>query len=202
MPGSPTGKMPVLSRLRLCHYANEWVPTQSEAPGKIFRPADADSRIGHDFHLVFRPNPKAVPRVSAKVDLMMTFRDVERLRQLAGTGTEPPNVFNSAPLPHQSQTALRLDRANENEAIARAAFDEDVEHPVHAVIEINVGRACFVAFDKGARARPRECMTGFVPFHQIGFHFDHNAPAFLPHQLSADQFARANQRVSFEEGIR
>ena len=127
--------------------------------------------------------------IRTKIDLVMTLRDSECLGQLPGAGTKPPNVFQTAPLSHDGQAAPRLDRTNQNESIPRAALDQDIQHPVHAVVEIDVGRARFVALDEGARARALEGVRRFVAFDQIGFRLNDEAGAFSPNELGADQFS-------------
>lgn len=137
--------------------------------------------------------------IGAQVDLVMPLRDRERLGQLARPGAEPPDVFHLSSLTHDLESPPRFDRADQDETIARPAFNEHVQHPVHAVIEIDVGRARLVALDEGARARPIERVTSLVPLHQIRLGLDHNARAFSPDEPAANQIFRALQRIDLEK---
>jgi hypothetical protein len=131
-------------------------------------------------------------RIRAEVDLMMTSRDVERLRQFAGTGAKAPNVFDTAPFSHQAKSSSRLDCADENESVAWPAFHEYVQHPVHAIVEINVGRARFIAPNELSRARAPESVTRFVAFDQIGLRLNDNADTLFPDQLRPDERSSAD----------
>ncbi len=139
--------------------------------------------------------------IGTKIDLVMTLCDIERLGQFPGAGAKAPNIFDAAALSHDRKTAPRLDRPNENQPITRAAFDQNVQHPVHAVVEIDVGRARFIALDEGARARALEGVTRFVAFDQIGFRLNDKAGAFPPNELGADQVCGAMERINLEENI-
>ena len=140
-------------------------------------------------------------RIGAKIDLMMTPRNGERLRQFPWTGAEPPNIFDFSSQSHARKTAPRLDRPNENQSIPRPAFGEHIQHPVHAVVEIDVGRARLVSLDKRARARTLESVTGLVALDQVRFRLDHNTRAFSPNELRADQVLGALQRIALKESI-
>ena len=92
------------------------------------------------------------------------------------------HIFDSATLPHEGESALRLERADEDEAVARAAFDEDVEHPMDAVVEIDVAGGGLVALDESARARSAEGVGGFVAFDQVSFRFNDESARIFPRQ--------------------
>ena len=140
-------------------------------------------------------------RIGTKIDFMMTLRNGERLRQFPRPGTKLPHVLHFAPLSHDAKTALRLNRPNENEPIPRPAFDEDIQHPVHAVVEIDVGRAWFVPLDEGARARTLESMTSFVALDQIRFRLNDKTRASFPNELGADQIFRALERINLKKTL-
>jgi len=140
-----------------------------------------------------------MPRIGADAHLVMALCDVERLREFSRAGTKPPNVIHSASGLHQNEAAPRFERANQNEAAALAALHQQVQHPVDAVIHIDVNGAGFVLFDKRARARPGKSMARFVIQSEIRLHLHHGAGTFSPHQLGPDEFARADQRVTLKE---
>lgn len=139
--------------------------------------------------------------LGGKIDFVMTPGDIKRLRQFSRTGTEPPNVIDATSLPHQRDSTPRLDCADENEAVTRTAFDEDVEHPMHAVIEIDVGGAGFIALDKFARARAFEGVRGFVLLGEICFRLDDDSAAFFPDKFRADEIFSTGQWVGPEKAV-
>ena len=187
--------------LPLHRHADERAVAQSKPPRKFLRPADSDTRIGYNLNRVVRPGAEAMLRVYAKIHLMVTFRDIERLGQFPRTGAKPPNVFDSSPFAHEREPAPRLDRTDKNEPIARAALDEHIQHPVHAVVEIDVGGARLVPRHERARARPAESVTSFVAFHKIRLGLDNQPCAFSPNKLSADQVAGAVEWITLEKRI-
>lgn len=180
-------------------HANELAPPQTEAPRKIFRPADTDAGISHNLDVLVDPTMKAVPGITAKIGLMMSLCNIERLRQLPRPGTESTHFFNSASLTHQRNPTARLDRANQNDAVTRASFDEDVEHPMDAVVEIDISGTGFVSANKFTRARSAEGVTRFVAFHQISLGLNDDAGAPSPDQLRADQLRGTGQGINFKE---
>src|SRR5437016_5706749 len=111
--------------------------------------------------------PARVKRQGKSCERLMPMRgsattsasDIERLGELARTGTEAANIVQTAPRFHQRQTTPRFERANQYKPAAFAAFDQEIQHPVDAVIKIDVDRAGFVALDERSRARAREGMT-------------------------------------------
>ena len=66
--------------------------------GKSFARLIPIRAVGHDLNLVVRPRLKAMCRIGAKIDLVMSFRDSERLGQFPGAGTKPAHIFDAAPL--------------------------------------------------------------------------------------------------------
>jgi len=182
-------------------HADEFAVAETETPGEFPRPADPDARIGHDLNLVVRPAMEAVPRIAAEIDLVMTLRNSECLGQLPGAGTETSSVFQTAPLAHDGKATPRLDRTNQNESIPWATLDQDIQHPVHAVVQIDVGRARFVALDEGARARALEGVRRLVAFDQVGFGLNDKAGALPPNELGADQVCGAKEWINLEENI-
>ena len=182
--------------------ADKLASGQSEAPGKILRPADPDARIGDDTNVSVYPRQKIMPRAGTNALLVMTVRNVERLREFSRTGTEPANIVQATPLLHERHAPPRFERTNQDQAAAFAAFNQEIQHPMNAVIEINVDRAGIIAFDEGACARAREGVAGFVVQRQIRFRLDDDAGAFFPDQLGTDEVARAIKRVALEKRTR
>jgi len=128
--------------------------------------------------------------------------DVERLRQFSRAGTKPADVLHSAAGLHQEETAPWFEGANQNETAAFCAFHQQIQHPMDAIIHININGAGAVSLHEGACARPGKGMAGFVIQSEIRFHFDHDPGTFSPHQFRADELARANQRVALKKSAR
>ena len=113
---------------------------------------DTDAPIGDNGNLGVTTATKTMRGIGAKIYFVMTLCDIERLGQFPGAGTKASNVFDAAAPSHDRKTTPRLDRTNENEPITRTALYQNVQHPVDAVVEIDVGRARLVALDE-ARVR-------------------------------------------------
>src|SRR6266516_2722737 len=129
---------------------------------------------------------------------MISARDSECLCDFARAGAKLTEIVNATASLHQFNPSSRLECANQNKAV-RVAFHQHVQHPVNAVVEIDVRRACFVALDEAARARARKGVRGFIIDCRIRFHLDDDPGAFAPNQFSADEFARTRQRIALEE---
>ena len=74
---------------------------------------------------------------------------------LPGPGAKPMDVLDPAARSHEAEAPPRLERANQDQPAPGPAFHEHIEHPVHAVIHVNVDRAR----PRFAR-RTRECSAG------------------------------------------
>ena len=137
-------------------------------------------------------------RIGAQVDFMISAGDRERLGDFARTGAKLAEIVNATASLHQFDSSPRLERTNQNKAVG-VALHQNVQHPMNAVVEIHVRRACLVVLDKAARARARKSVRSFVVDCRIRFHFNDDARAFGPNQLSADKFARTRERIALEK---
>ena len=129
---------------------------------------------------------------------MVPIGDAERLREFPRSRAELVEIVNAAASLHQLGTTPWFKRADQNEAV-RVPFHEHIQHPVHAVVEIDVGRTGFVSLDKSARARPRKGVRGFVIDCRVRFGLDNDPGAIAPDQLRADEFARARKRIALKK---
>ena len=143
--------------------------------------------------------PETVERVFAKIHFMVPIRDVQGLGQFTRAGAKAMDVSDFTASSHHGETAPRLERADQDKPASRATFYEHIEHPMHPIIHVNVGRAGLVSLDKRARARPRERVTSFVMQGQICLGFHHNPRASPPDQLGAYKLARAKERIALEK---
>ena len=81
------------------------------------------------------------------------------------------NIMDVPSLPHQRDSASWLERTDENKTVF-PSFHQDIQHPVNAVIEINVGRPSMISLDERARTRAHKAMTSFIADCVVGFRFD------------------------------
>jgi len=172
--------------------ADEGAAAQCKSPWEILRATDPDPLIGHDADIRFAWRQETMPRIGADAHLVMAFRDIKRLRQSTGSRAKPAQVVNSSAGFHQTEAAARFQRADQDETGAFAAFHQQVQHPMDAVIHINVNRTGPVSLDERPGARPGEGMGGFVVQTEIRLDLHHDPGTFSPDELSADEFARAN----------
>jgi len=125
-------KPPLLVFLRCTHgHAHKGATPQRKAPRKIFRAADPNPWIGHHLNLFVRSGVKTVSRVGTKIDLVMPFVDRERLGQFSGTGTEPPNFFDSTALPHETWRGFHQCRLRFDVVILDHTFGENARQDGH-----------------------------------------------------------------------
>ena len=106
------------------------------------------------------------------------------------------DVLHPTPLPHHRKARTRFERAYENKSVGIALLDQDVQHPVHPIVKIDVGGSRPVTIDKCARARARERVSGFVIQSQISFGLDNNSGAPAPDQCRPNESRGADQRVA------
>lgn len=126
--------------------------------------------------------------------------DAEGQGELAGAGAEFVELFAMAALLHLRDAAGGLEGADEDEAVLGAAFDEEIEEPVHAVVEIDVGSAGRVFFDELAGAGAGGGVGGEIALHGVGLGFDDDAGAAFPDEFHADEIAGDGEDVALEEG--
>jgi hypothetical protein len=163
------------------------------------RAADPDACVGDHINIrLFAPR-EAISRIAAQIDLVIPIRYVERLRQFTRSGTEIAHILCSASLLHQRNSQARLDRADQDQSVAGSGFYQHVQHPMHSVVKINVGRARFVAFHKLARTRSAKCVRCLVVLGQIRFALDDNSFAPSPYEGRANQIRRTDQRIPLEK---
>jgi len=122
----------------------------------------------------------------AEVESVVGFVDAERAREFARSGAEVTRVGAVAGGAHVAQTVRGFEGAQENEARLFAA-DTHIEHPVHAVIEIDVGGAGRVRREKGPRARSPGRVAGIISTRGIRLGLDNNPPAPPPAQNAAQK---------------
>ncbi|HKR53671.1 MAG TPA: hypothetical protein VJR93_04925 [Chthoniobacterales bacterium] len=142
------------------------------------RTLNPNSLIGNDPNRLICAS-KTTFLVTAQIHFVIAPVDCEGLREFSGTGTKPVQIMNSTPPSHQRNSASRFHSPNEDKTVL-LSFDQHVQHPVHAVIEINVGRAGAIPLDKRARTGTNETVTRFITDRVISFCLDDNTSAAIP----------------------
>lgn len=67
--------------------ADEFATMHGETPWVMRRPRNADAGVSDNIDIASFPLRKAMSTVQAEIKLVMPTGNIERLRQLAGTGT-------------------------------------------------------------------------------------------------------------------
>jgi hypothetical protein len=161
------------------------------------RAADTDSLVGNDLNRSRRLS-KTMILIAAQIQLVVSAGNSQRLRQLSRTRTKPVNIMDVPPLSHQRDSASWLERTDENKTVF-LSFHQNVQHPVNAVIEINVSRSSVISLDKGARTRAHKAMTSFIADCVVRFRFDYYPRARIPIELAPHEIAGTAERVALEK---
>jgi hypothetical protein len=122
---------------------------------------------------------KTMILITTQIYFVVSTGNGQCLRQLSRTRAKPMNVMDVPSPPHQRDPAGWLERTNENKAVF-PSFYQDIQHPVNAVIEINVGRPSMISLDERARTRAHKAMTSFIADCVVGFRFDDYPTARTP----------------------
>lgn len=77
---------------------------------------------------------------------------------------------------------------------------QDVEHPVDAIVEINVGGSGRVLLKELPSGRTKRRMTRFVTFDRIRLCLHNPASDAIPYKSSANEFPGHRQMVSSKKG--
>jgi hypothetical protein len=158
------------------------------------RTLNPDSLISHDFNRLIRA-PKTMFLVTAQIHSVIASSDCKRLSESSGTGTQPVQIMNCTPPSHQRNSANRFQRPNEDKTVL-LSLHQNVQHPVNAVVEINVGRARPIPLDKRARAGANETVRRFVTDRMVRFCLNDNTGAAIPIQLAANKLARTSHWIA------
>src|SRR6267378_5480101 len=134
------------------------------------RAANTDSFVGND---VNRSSwlLKTMILIATQIHLVVPAGNSQCLRQVPRTRAKSMNIMDVPSPPHQRNPASWLKRTDENKTVFRS-FHQDIQHPVNAVIEINVGRPSMISLDERARTRAHKAMASFIADCIVGFRFD------------------------------
>ena len=157
---------------------------QRETPMQVSRARDANTLVGNNVDNRASVVSEAMPRVGAEIHFMVAIRNIERLCKLAWPRTEMFYVIDLPAFSHLLDSSSRLHSANQYKSVC-IPLHEHIQHPVHPVIQINVGGACLASRDEGARAWTHKRVTRLVIYGVIGFGLDNDTGAIAPDQIRA-----------------
>src|ERR1700720_2918736 len=142
------------------------------------RAPNADSLVGN---YVNRSSwlSKTIILVATQIHLVLPLRYSQCLRQLSRTRAKSTNIMDVPSLPHQRDSASWLERTDENKTVF-LSFHQNIQHPVNAIIEINVGRPSMISLDERAHTRAHKAMTSFIADCVVGLRFDDYPTARTP----------------------
>jgi hypothetical protein len=142
------------------------------------RAPNADSLVGN---YVNRSSwlSKTMILIAAQIHLVVSTGNSQCLGQFSRTRAKSMNIMDVPSPPHQRDPASWLEGTDENKTVF-PSFHQDIQHPVNAVIEINVSRPSVISLDKGACTRAHKAMTSFIPNCVVGFRFDDYPTARTP----------------------
>ena len=106
--------------------------------------------------------------------------------------------MNSTPPSHYRNSASRFQGPNEYKTVL-PSFHQNIQHPVHTVVEIDVGRTGPIPLDKRARTGTNETVTRFVTDRVVSFGLNDNTSAAIPIQLAADKLARTSYWITLKK---
>src|SRR3989442_25522 len=143
---------------------------QGKSPRQMGRAPDTDSLVGND---VNRSSwlSKTMILIAVQIHLVVPAGNSQCLRQLPRARTKPMNIMDVPSLPHQRDSASWLERTNENKTVF-LSFHQDIQHPVNAVIEINVGRSSVISLDECACTRARKAIASFISDCAVSIRFN------------------------------
>jgi|TARA_B100000959_G_scaffold250693_2_gene279364 hypothetical protein len=112
--------------------------------------------------------------------------NAQSLRELAWTRAEIDFRLAMATAFHPRQTTHRFQGTKEHEAIALTSLHEQVEEPVHSVIQINIGGPRLVLIDESPGAGTDMGMACRITRGLVCLCFHNYSGTTLPLQATAD----------------
>jgi hypothetical protein len=134
------------------------------------RAPNADSLVGND---VNRSSwlSKTMILIAAQIHLVVSTGNSQCLGQFSRTRAKSMNLMDVPSPPHQRDPASWLEGTDENKTVF-PSFHQDIQHPVNAVIEINVGRPSMISLHERAHTRAHKAVTSFIADCVVRFRFD------------------------------
>jgi hypothetical protein len=134
------------------------------------RTANTDSLVSNYLNRL-KSLSKTMILILAQIHLVMLTGNSQCPRQLSRTRAKSMNIMDVPSFPHQRDSASWLKGTDENKTVF-PSFHQNVQHPVNAVIEINVGRPGMISLDERARTRTHKAVTSFIADCVVRFRFD------------------------------
>jgi hypothetical protein len=159
--------------------------------------ANTDSLVDNDVNRS-RSLSKTTILIATQIHLVVSAGNSQCLGQLSRTRTKPMNILDVPSRPHQRDSASWLKGTDENKTVF-ASFHQNVQHPVNAVIEINIGGPSMISLDERACTGADKAVTRFVPDCVIGFRFNNYPGARIPIELAPDEITGTAQRIALEK---
>jgi hypothetical protein len=159
--------------------------------------ANTDSLVGNDVNRSSYLS-KAMILIAAQIHLVVAAGNSQCLGHLSRTRTKPMNIMDVASLPHQRDSASWLKGTDENKTVF-ASFHQNVQHPVNAIIEINVSRPSLISLDERACSWAYKAMTSFIADRVVRFRFNDYPGARIPIELASNEIAGTGERIAPEK---
>jgi hypothetical protein len=86
----------------------------------------------------------------------------ESLAEFSGPGAKVGQNLPLPAFPHGLESNARFQGAEKHETVSVGALDEEVEHPVDAIVEVDVGNPSGMILDELTRGRANRGVTGGV----------------------------------------
>jgi hypothetical protein len=169
-----------------------------EAPLELGRFRNSNPAVCRQLDLpCARTKPDAFTR--AQIAFVIGSAYPERLGEFSRTGAERMTRFRSATHFHFANSAGRLERADQDDSLFGSAFDENIEEPMEALIQIDIIGAGRMSFDKRAGTWARERMARLIVDDAVGFRFDDESGAVVPNEFAPNQCACARERIDLKK---
>ena len=158
-----------------------------EAPWKFPSPLDSDPQAGLDWHTPWRAVAARLGGLT-QISPVVLPGNPEGLGEFSGTRTQLTQGGAVASGLHGVDASEGLEGPQEHESVAGGSLDEDIQHPVHPVVEVDVSHAGRMGLDKLPDRRAKGRMASRVAIRSIGFRFDHSPRTGTPDQRATHQF--------------
>ena len=130
---------------------------------------------------------------------MMSTSDTHRLGQLGRAIAEKLLPTSSATLPHQLHSLQRFQGSNENEPLLLFTLHQEVQEPMHPVIQIDIGRSRRISVHEVPGTLSLPSMAGRITHCGICLRLDNPPAAYSQGDRAADHLPCAGNRIAPEE---
>ena len=170
-----------------------------EAPRLLHRQADADARAAGDAEACRRAGREEQAAGGGQVGAVVASVQRQGLRQLARPRAQGDRVGAAAARRHRRQTCERFERTDQDQPVAAPVLGHHVEHPVQAVVQVNIGRARRVGVEENPRRGAGRRVAGRIAPRRVAFDLDDPADATTVHHQVPKQGTGHHQMRALEE---